>query len=140
MSGEAPPQGCEAGETDKSASPVAHAAVPTAPHADGAQASTSASRQDRAKIADFLARRRSYTLYLKTHNFHWNVTGPMFNTLHAMFDDAIHVNNGPRWTRSRNGSGRLASPRTGFGCAEFIETELEHRRMTRPDSDFADWK
>ena len=26
-----------------------------------------------------------YTLYLKTHNFHWNVTGPMFNTLHAMF-------------------------------------------------------
>jgi len=28
----------------------------------------------------------SYTLYLKTHNFHWNVTGPMFNTLHAMFE------------------------------------------------------
>ena len=27
----------------------------------------------------------SYTLYLMTHNFHWNVTGPMFNTLHAMF-------------------------------------------------------
>ena len=27
----------------------------------------------------------SYTLYLKTHNFHWNVTGPMFNTLHVMF-------------------------------------------------------
>ena len=27
----------------------------------------------------------SYTLYLKTHNFHWNVTGPMFNALHAMF-------------------------------------------------------
>lgn len=28
----------------------------------------------------------SYTLYLKTHNFHWNVTGPMFQTLHAMFE------------------------------------------------------
>ena len=28
----------------------------------------------------------SYTLYLKTHNFHWNVTGPMFNSLHAMFE------------------------------------------------------
>ncbi len=28
----------------------------------------------------------SYTLYLKTHNFHWNVTGPMFATLHAMFE------------------------------------------------------
>ena len=27
----------------------------------------------------------TYTLYLKTHNFHWNVTGPMFNTLHTMF-------------------------------------------------------
>ena len=27
----------------------------------------------------------TYTLYLTTHNFHWNVTGPMFNTLHAMF-------------------------------------------------------
>ena len=29
----------------------------------------------------------SYTLYLKTHNYHWNVTGPMFNTLHLMFED-----------------------------------------------------
>lgn len=28
----------------------------------------------------------TYTLYLKTHNFHWNVTGPMFQTLHAMFE------------------------------------------------------
>lgn len=28
----------------------------------------------------------TYTLYLKTHNFHWNVTGPMFQTLHVMFE------------------------------------------------------
>jgi starvation-inducible DNA-binding protein len=28
----------------------------------------------------------TYTLYLKTHNFHWNVTGPMFNTLHTLFE------------------------------------------------------
>jgi len=28
----------------------------------------------------------TYTLYLKTHNYHWNVTGPMFNTLHTMFE------------------------------------------------------
>jgi starvation-inducible DNA-binding protein len=28
----------------------------------------------------------TYSLYLKTHNFHWNVTGPMFNTLHLMFE------------------------------------------------------
>ena len=42
---------------------------------------------DRAKIADGLAKllADSYTLYLMTHNFHWNVTGPMFNTLHVMF-------------------------------------------------------
>jgi starvation-inducible DNA-binding protein len=42
---------------------------------------------DRAKIAQGLSRllADSYTLYLMTHNFHWNVTGPMFNTLHVMF-------------------------------------------------------
>ncbi|HQS98874.1 MAG TPA: Dps family protein [Thiobacillus sp.] len=42
---------------------------------------------DRAKIAQGLSRllADSYTLYLMTHNFHWNVTGPMFNTLHTMF-------------------------------------------------------
>ena len=41
----------------------------------------------RKKIADGLSRllADSYTLYLMTHNFHWNVTGPMFNTLHVMF-------------------------------------------------------
>ena len=42
---------------------------------------------DRAKIAEGLSRllADSYTLYLMTHNYHWNVTGPMFNTLHLMF-------------------------------------------------------
>jgi starvation-inducible DNA-binding protein len=45
------------------------------------------SAQDRAKIAKGLSAllADSYTLYLMTHNFHWNVTGPMFNTLHLMF-------------------------------------------------------
>jgi len=45
------------------------------------------SAADRAKIAQGLAKllADSYTLYLMTHNFHWNVTGPMFNTLHLMF-------------------------------------------------------
>jgi len=44
---------------------------------------------DRQNIAEGLARllADSYTLYLKTHNFHWNVTGPMFNTLHLMFEE-----------------------------------------------------
>ena len=42
----------------------------------------------RQEIADGLSRllADSYTLYLKTHNFHWNVTGPMFSTLHTLFE------------------------------------------------------
>jgi starvation-inducible DNA-binding protein len=42
----------------------------------------------RREIADGLARllADTYTLYLKTHNYHWNVTGPQFNTLHLMFE------------------------------------------------------
>jgi starvation-inducible DNA-binding protein len=43
---------------------------------------------DRKAIAEGLSRllADTYSLYLKTHNFHWNVTGPMFNTLHLMFE------------------------------------------------------
>jgi starvation-inducible DNA-binding protein len=43
---------------------------------------------DRKAIAAGLSRvlADSYTLYLKTHNFHWNVKGPMFNSLHTMFE------------------------------------------------------
>jgi starvation-inducible DNA-binding protein len=43
---------------------------------------------ERATIAKGLSKllADSYTLYLKTHNYHWNVTGPMFNTLHLMFE------------------------------------------------------
>lgn len=45
------------------------------------------SDKDRAAIAEGLSRvlADTYTLYLMTHSFHWNVTGPMFNTLHTMF-------------------------------------------------------
>ncbi len=45
------------------------------------------SDKDRAAIAQGLSRllADTYTLYLTTHNFHWNVTGPMFNSLHTMF-------------------------------------------------------
>jgi starvation-inducible DNA-binding protein len=45
--------------------------------------------QDRKQIAEGLGRllADTYTLYLKTHNFHWNVTGPMFQTLHLMFEE-----------------------------------------------------
>ncbi|MGM8226424.1 Dps family protein [Cellvibrio sp. ARAG 10.3] len=45
-------------------------------------------KSDREDIAEGLSRllADTYTLYLKTHNFHWNVTGPMFQTLHLMFE------------------------------------------------------
>lgn len=45
------------------------------------------SEENRQAIVDGLSRllADSYTLYLMTHSFHWNVTGPMFNTLHLMF-------------------------------------------------------
>jgi starvation-inducible DNA-binding protein len=45
------------------------------------------SERNRAAIADGLSKllADTYTLYLTTHNFHWNVNGPMFNTLHTMF-------------------------------------------------------
>jgi len=44
--------------------------------------------KDRKEIAAGLSRllADTYTLYLQTHNFHWNVTGPMFQTLHLMFE------------------------------------------------------
>lgn len=45
------------------------------------------SEKDRKAVADGLSKllADTYTLYLKTHNFHWNVEGPMFQTLHLMF-------------------------------------------------------
>lgn len=44
--------------------------------------------KQREEIADGLSHllADTYTLYLKTHNFHWNVTGPMFTTLHTLFE------------------------------------------------------
>ncbi len=46
------------------------------------------SKKDRAEIAKGLSHllADTYTLYLKTHYFHWNVKGPMFQTLHLMFE------------------------------------------------------
>ena len=46
------------------------------------------SEADRTKIAEGLSHllADTYTLYLKTHKYHWNVTGPMFQTLHLMFE------------------------------------------------------
>ena len=55
--------------------------------AKGNSAPTKASKQEKQVIealSNLLA--DSYTLYLKTHNYHWNVSGPMFTTLHTLFE------------------------------------------------------
>jgi starvation-inducible DNA-binding protein len=50
---------------------------------------TGINTEDRAKIVESLSTvlADAYMLYLKTHNFHWNVTGPMFSTLHVLFEE-----------------------------------------------------
>jgi starvation-inducible DNA-binding protein len=59
----------------------------TAAVTDAPQIDIGIKTRDREKIALGLSRvlADTYSLYLKTHNFHWNVEGPMFNTLHLMF-------------------------------------------------------
>jgi starvation-inducible DNA-binding protein len=59
----------------------------TAGRAAGRAVNIGIADKDRKAISDGLGTllADTYTLYLTTHNFHWNVTGPMFNTLHAMF-------------------------------------------------------
>jgi len=72
------------------------------------------SAADRKKIADGLSAllADSYTLYLMTHNFHWNVTGPQFNSLHNMFmDQAVEC----------AGCYRRADPRIGLPGSRHIQ-------------------
>ena len=76
-------------------------------------------------LGHFLA--DTYTLYLKTHNFHWNVTGPMFQTLHIMFmeqytelwnaldniaDAVDYVSNGIKSPRFASVSASATAPNT----------------------------
>ena len=78
----------------------------------------------------------AYTLYLKTHNFHWNVTGPMFNALHVMFETQYTE----QWTALDDVAERIRA--LGFNApgsyAEFI------RLSSIPEepglSDAADWR
>ena len=96
------------------------------------------SNADRKKIADglshFLA--DAYTLYLKTHNFHWNVTGPMFNALHVMFED--------QYTEQWNALDEIAERIRALGFnapgsyAEFIK--LSSIPEEAGLSDIPDWK
>src|SRR5690606_11954858 len=60
----------------------------TQPKETGVQVNIGIAEKDRTEIAEGLSKALAdtYTLYLKTHNYHWNVTGPMFQTLHLMFE------------------------------------------------------
>ncbi|HET8819755.1 MAG TPA: Dps family protein [Xanthomonadaceae bacterium] len=69
------------GRTTPAASPAAGSAAP----AIDIGIAPAARRRISEGLAEFLS--DSFTLYLKTHNFHWNVTGPMFNALHKMFEE-----------------------------------------------------
>ena len=76
------------GKGDKGENVALDVTATVAAHADGAPGiNIGLSSSDRSTISDGLAHflADAFTLYLKTHNFHWNVTGPMFNTLHTMF-------------------------------------------------------
>ncbi|QIL21374.1 Dps family protein [Thermomonas sp. HDW16] len=110
-----------------------------AAHADGAPGiDIGISASDRRKIADGLSHFLSdaFTLYLKTHNFHWNVTGPMFNALHAMFEGQYTE----QWTALDEIAERTRA--LGFNApgsyAEFIKLSsiLEEPGLT----DAADWR
>ncbi len=93
---------------------------------------------ERKKIADglshFLA--DSYTLYLKTHNFHWNVTGAMFNSLHVMFEGQYTE----QWTALDDIAERIRA--LGFNApgsyAEF--TKLSSIKEEPGRADGADWR
>lgn len=78
------PQGKAAGGTAAAPNPAAS----PGPGDRGPAIDIGIDAKDRKKIAQNLSvyLADAYTLYLKTHNFHWNVTGPMFNALHNMFE------------------------------------------------------
>lgn len=83
-------------------------------------------RSDREEVAKHLKHllADSYSLYLQTHNFHWNVTGPMFNQLHLMFEEhytelAIAVDDIAERIRSLD----VAAPGTYRAFAELSSIE-----------------
>ncbi|MES2857841.1 MAG: Dps family protein [Pseudomonadota bacterium] len=113
--------------------------MPAAAHADGAMGiDIGIAKADRGEIADGLARFLSdaFTLYLKTHNFHWNVTGSMFNALHNMFE----VQYTEQWNALDDIAERIRA--LGFNApgsyAEFIKLSSipEEPGLT----DTADWR
>ncbi len=114
--------------------------VSTQAHADtgASEIDIGISNADRKKIAEGLSRflADSFTLYLKTHNFHWNVNGPMFNSLHLMFEGQYTE----QWTALDETAERIRA--LGYNApgsyAEFIKLSsiAEEPGLT----DTADWR
>ncbi len=94
--------------------------------------------KERKKISDGLSRflADSYTLYLKTHNFHWNITGPMFNSLHTMFETQYNE----QWTALDDIAERIRA--LGFNAPgsyrEFVALSSIPEEPGLTDS--ADWR
>jgi starvation-inducible DNA-binding protein len=90
---------------------------------------------DRQAIAEGLSRllADSYTLYLKTHNYHWNVVGPMFNTLHLMFEE--------QYTELALAVDQIAERIRALGerapgsYREFLELSSVEEESERPDAE-----
>lgn len=92
---------------------------------------------ERRKIAEGLSRflADAYTLYLKTHNFHWNVTGPMFNTLHTMFETQYNE----QWTALDGIAERIRA--LGFNApGSYAEFARLSSIAEEPLADTADWR
>ena len=122
----------------KSASAITPAASPAPGAASGLDIDIGISARDRQRIAGELSKflADSYTLYLKTHNFHWNVTGPMFNALHAMFETQYTE----QWTALDEIAERIRA--LGYNApgsySEFIR--LSSIKEEAGATDAADWR
>ena len=93
-------------------------------------------KKDREKIAEGLSRllADSFTLYLKTHNFHWNVTGPMFNTLHVMFmDQYTELWNALDMSAERIRARGVAAPGTYAECARLTVIKESEGKVSAED-------
>lgn len=119
-------------KSDKSANPGHDAAPAEAPAID-----IGLSDGERRKIAEGLSRflADAYTLYLRTHNFHWNVTGPMFNTLHTMFEAQYNE----QWTALDAIAERIRA--LGFNApGSYAEFARLSSIAEAPLADTADWR
>ena len=103
--------------------------------------------EDRKQIANGLSKvlADTYTLYLKTHNFHWNVTGPMFQSLHVMFEQqyrelAEAVDSIAERIRALGLARRAAAPLHLRGARNFIEGRTRRSERGTDDPSTRRWK